>query len=449
MADNYFYPAIGLTGESQGDLDNYEIVADELEEGDGAIVILVDGVYIYYFDSTSTEATDSPAYIRPKDYVDGGVWVLINFAPGEFAVPAHAGDHLTGGDDPIDLATSSTPGLMSADDKLILSTPLDFKNKLINSNFKIWQRGTSVSSGTGYVTADRWFISTDGGTLTAQRSSINPGAIAGSESRQSIKLVATGVDGGANDYLVMTQRIENVRTLAGCTATFSFWAWCADAVKIGISFRQSFGTGGSPSSDVNFIPNEGSEITCVASTWTKFVVTVDVPSISGKTLGTAGDDYLSLLLWFNAGSDFEASPYFMTMGQQAAFGLTFYLTDLFLEKGAVETSYPDYPYSIEELRCYRYYWRFRPGQLSAHAYGDNAVWSWRFGPPCSMRTTPTASSVFTNCTYSFVDGMVWDVLESDEKNGGLLYYLSDYAGAKTSIYAKFSATDYIALSAEL
>jgi hypothetical protein len=341
-------------------------------------------------------------------------------------------------------------GIMSHEDKSVLDNIHGFKNKLINSNFKLWQRGTTASSGAGYVTADRWSIAVDGGTLSGQRSSINPGAIAGSESKFCMRLEATSIDVGANDYLIFLQRIEGVETLSGSTATFSFWVWCATALKIAVSFRQDFGTGGSPSAQVNFIPATGHQITCVAETWTKFTMTVDIPSISGKTLGTSGDDYLALLMWFSAGSDREGSPYFITIGNQCPFGNSFYIADLLLEAGPVATQYPNIPYSIEALRCYRYYWRNRIGQLNANAYADNVLSSFRFYPPCPMRTTPTAVSVFTNCSYSFVDGMVWDVLNSNTVNGGLLYFYSNCPGTnKTNIFVTFSATDYVALNAEL
>ena len=52
-----------------------------------------------------------------------------------------------------------------------------FKNKLINGNFNVWQRGTSFSTTTDY-TADRWWLSHNATTCsvaqttsTAQRAS--------------------------------------------------------------------------------------------------------------------------------------------------------------------------------------------------------------------------------------------------------------------------------------
>jgi len=70
-----FYPFGGLTGGATGDLDRMPV--DRPVDGTRAIVVSDDYVYYYIFDDTGTDAEDSPKFIRPDDYVDGGVWDLV------------------------------------------------------------------------------------------------------------------------------------------------------------------------------------------------------------------------------------------------------------------------------------------------------------------------------------------------------------------------------------
>jgi hypothetical protein len=96
-----------------------------------------------------------------------------------------------------------------------------------------------------------------------------------------------------NDYCRLQQRIESVRTFADQTVTISFWAKGTNPATLGslnVTAIQNFGTGGSPSSSV--ITNAGS-FTLTAN-WTRYSLTVAIPSIAGKTIGTSGGDNLDI-----------------------------------------------------------------------------------------------------------------------------------------------------------
>jgi len=107
------------------------------------------------------------------------------------------------------------------------------KNKIINGDFGIWQRGTSFSSATGLgYTADRWFLSWSGTTTIAvSRQTFTPGTapVAGYESSHFARIARTA--GSADDYFL--QRIEDCRTFAGqtitaslrCTKCRQWWEW--------------------------------------------------------------------------------------------------------------------------------------------------------------------------------------------------------------------------------
>jgi hypothetical protein len=117
---------------------------------------------------------------------------------------------------------------------------------------------------------------------------------------------------GASNYASKVQAIESVRTLAGKTATLTFWAK-ADAPKnIAVELLQSFGSGGSPSAAVAGI---GGQLIALTSAWQKFTRAISIPSIAGKTLGSNLNDALQLGFWFDAGSTYNART--ANLGQQS------------------------------------------------------------------------------------------------------------------------------------
>ena len=223
-----------------------------------------------------------------------------------------------------------------------------FRNKIINGNFDIWQRGTSLTSGTGnrYL-ADRFFTSSVGSTNTAsQQSFLNGQTDVPNNPSYFHRTVASSVAGNSN-YIVLAQHIESVKILAGRTATLSFYAKADSAKPISIEFVQRFGTGGSPSSNVFGIGVQKLNLT---TSWQKFTVTANIPSIAGKTIGTDNDDNLAVLFWFDAGSDFNART--NSLGQQSG---TFDIAQVQLEEGSVATPFENRPIGTELALCQRYF----------------------------------------------------------------------------------------------
>ena len=192
-----------------------------------------------------------------------------------------------------------------------LAAQLRNKNHIINGNFDVWQRATSQTT-SGYGSVDRWINLHLGSTKTISRQAFTLGqtAVPGEPAYYS----RTGVSSfaGVGNYVIQQQKIESVRTLAGQTCTVSFWAKADASRNIAIEFGQNFGTGGSPSAQVNAI---GSQLVALTTTWTKYTKTIAIPSISGKTLGTAGDDSLEFTFWFDAGSNWNTRT--ASLGQQS------------------------------------------------------------------------------------------------------------------------------------
>jgi hypothetical protein len=155
------------------------------------------------------------------------------------------------------------------------------KNKIINGDFGIWQRGTSF--GTNVACADRFLTESDG-TAPATQQTFTPGTapVAGYEGTFFLRQARTA----SGSFQIITQRIEDVRAFAGETVTVSFWAKADATVTNEPTFRQQFGSGGS-----TVVQIDGATQTFTTS-WARYSFTVNIPSISGKTIGT--NSYLEL-----------------------------------------------------------------------------------------------------------------------------------------------------------
>jgi len=154
------------------------------------------------------------------------------------------------------------------------------KNKIINGDFNVWQRGTSVSATNTYAyISDRWQSLCDG-AITGARTAFSPGTapVAGYEGKYYLRYTKT-----SGTYWQVQQYIEDVQTLAGQTATISFWAKVDAAKTIYVQLSQNFGSGGS----TTVTTSAGTQ--ALTTSWVRYSFTVAVPSISGKTIGTSSN----------------------------------------------------------------------------------------------------------------------------------------------------------------
>jgi len=272
---------------------------------------------------------------------------------------------------------------------LAIESPINFsfRNKIINGNFDIWQRGTSQTS-SGYGSVDRWVCSNTGSTKTASQQAFTLGQtdVPGNP-KYFMRHVVTSSAGSGNQ-VHMYQNIEGVSTLAGKTATLSFWAKADSNKNIAVEFAQVFGTGGSPSSAITAIE---SQLVSLTTSWTKYTITVDIPSISGKTLGSDNNDTFTIAFWFDAGSNFNERA--AGLGQQSG---TFDIAQVQLEEGSVATPFEQRPIASEFNLCTRYFYRMGNGinNYLRYATGEarlsteiNGV----FTLPNILRATPTFS----------------------------------------------------------
>jgi hypothetical protein len=178
------------------------------------------------------------------------------------------------------------------------------KNAILNGDFLINQRAFTSNTTTGAYNFDRWLQQNSGGTFTVTPQSFTPGTapIATYEGRKYFQGI-TATQSAAGDYAILTQRIEDVTRYAGTTVTVSFFAKANTGTpKIGVELWQDFGTGGSPSTAATAAQ---SSVT-LTTAWARYSVTLAVPALTGKTLGTtANTSYLELNLWQSAGSTYN------------------------------------------------------------------------------------------------------------------------------------------------
>lgn len=270
-----------------------------------------------------------------------------------------------------------------------------FKNVIINGDFSINQRGLNssgqvdgVALTTGAFGQDHWRRLFSGGTVTYSAQAFTLGnAITGQEPANFLRIATSG-QSAAGNYAIINQPIESVRTFAGQTITVSFWAKAGSGTpKIALELTQDFGTGGSPSAAVQ---TYGGQVT-ISTSWARYQLTVAVPSISGKTLGTANNDQVAFYLWTSAGTDFNSRT--GSLGIQNA---TIDFWGVQVEAGSVMTVFERRPRQVELALCQRYYWRtggtiFSP--FSIVATQSTTAGRGYINLPTTMRTSPTALNI--------------------------------------------------------
>ncbi len=174
-----------------------------------------------------------------------------------------------------------------------------FRNKIINPNFDVWQRGIGPFT-TGYC-ADRWHVVFGTGASTSiSRANFVPTDSVPFVEKYCLNWART-VAGSASSFL--GQKIEGVRTLAGKKVTLTLWASANAAITLRPYLQQNFGTGGSPSAIVWNSPTSNPQTLALVGDGVtrKFSFTLDLPKITNKTLGTNNDDVLWLLFeWQSA-----------------------------------------------------------------------------------------------------------------------------------------------------
>ncbi len=239
---------------------------------------------------------------------------------------------------------------------------MGFKNRIINGDFAVWQRGTSFSA-TGY-TADRWRYDTD----TDDAVSIAQQAAAGTEpftAQYFCRIALTaGTTGTQNKF---STRLEFPKLYFGKTYTLSFWAKADVATTI--TARLAFVFSGTEYNPV-------SASVSIGTSWQRYSVTFTLGTPTGFT--GSGGDYLDVALLLPINTT-----------------ITIDVANIQLEEGDTATDFEFVPYDVQLLRCMRYFFQternftLRRGAVDGYALTayDLANAYLRF--PVPMRTSPS------------------------------------------------------------
>jgi len=290
---------------------------------------------------------------------------------------------------------ATTPSTISATNVQMTSANggqlAGLRNKIINGNMGIFQRGTTAVTVSGiYGPADRWQSNGVGDTFsTTQGSFVSGDTLFDTGGAQYFTTTAVTSVAGAGNFFRLLQAIEDVRLLAGQTVTVSFWAKAASGTPtIGVGMSQNFGTGGSTSVTI------AGQAQAITSSWAQYTKTFSVPSINGKTVGTNNTHSTVLSFYLDAGSTYNTES--GTIGQASK---TVSIAQVQLEVGPVATPFEQIPIGLSLQLCQRYLPRCSNGAGFAYALDAG---QFMFPFEVTPRVSATGVTVLThgllNCT---------------------------------------------------
>ena len=314
------------------------------------------------------------------------------------------------------------------------------KNKIINADFGIWQRGTSFNpSATGFFFfADRWrsyTYSASATTASQQTFTAGTAPVAGYEGTYFGRVVST------NTFAYFSYNaIENVRTFAGQTVTLSYWAKSASAQTLNeVQVSQYFGSTGSTTVATNLTAPS------ITTSWARYTHTFTMPSISGKTIGGGNDGiYINIKGAINNALDM--------WGFQLEAGST--ATDFVTASGGSPQA--------ELAMCQRYYVRLDAGTTNYNpitpiggAVSTSAI-ALTLQPPTTMRTAPSSIEYASMSVYGGASGgfgfLSVSSLTLTRATGGMLELNATVSGATAGGFYRLqpnNAAGYVGVIAEL
>lgn len=234
------------------------------------------------------------------------------------------------------------------------------RNRVINGDFSVNQRGTVDVLTNGAYGVDRWYwnwVAASGAHAYGVRSSV--GGVLPEGAKQFVGIGLGSVTDPAS-YITFGQKIEGVRSLSGKTVTVSFWArGDTPSRKIGVQFVRNFGTGGSPSAsehfDMGIVTLTDADMTMTGA-FKRYSVTAAIPAWGSQVEGTNGDSRITVLLYASCGPNAAGvGPGLMpTIGVQNG---NIHLWGVQVEEGPVATEFERRTPGEVLAQCQRYFQR--------------------------------------------------------------------------------------------
>jgi len=280
--------------------------------------------------------------------------------------------------------------LMTTSDGVSSSGLYGFKNRIINGNMMVWQRGTTFNApADGDYNADRWqYGANQSGKVNIAQSSSAPSGF----SYSALVTSTSSYSIGASDLFRYTQRIEGFNTAdlafgtaSASTVTLSFWVRSSLTGTFGGSLQNNNGDRSYP---FTYTINS-------ANTWEYETITI-AGDTTGTWVGATNGNGLQLNFSLGAGSSrigtagaWSAAGYYGATGQTnlvATNAATWQIVGVQLEKGSTATSFDYRPYGTELQLCQRYY------QVSENfigGAGNTTSFSGNINFIVTMRASPT------------------------------------------------------------
>lgn len=261
-----------------------------------------------------------------------------------------------------------------------LSPYQGFRNKVINGNMSVWQRGTSVAVSTLGYTADRWFHqSYNGATISRQPTSdtsVLPNVQYCARVQRNSGVTST-------NFMYFTQSMETQESIkvSGKTITLSFYARKGanfSATSNAFKAELFYGTG----TDQNMILGYTGQAQLFTSTftltssWVRYSVTATIPVTSTE---------ITPLFGYTPTGTAGANDYFEITGVQ-------------LEEGSVATPFEQRPIGTELALCQRYFYTSSDLRIVGGVYSTSVTYA-PFRLPVPMRVTPSVTGNTTSNTY--------------------------------------------------
>jgi hypothetical protein len=236
-----------------------------------------------------------------------------------------------------------------------------FRNKIINGDFNIWQRGTSFSSSSvNEYSADRYRTEGYAHTSVVSRQTFTVGQTDVPGYPTYFCRVASSTTVSAGQYWAFIQRIETPQVISGSSGsgsfTLSFWAKSTTSIPAG-----SFSYG---------IEAANQSSPALTTTWQKITQTVVVGN--------------------NESSGFV--PVYLVYFAPTQGNKTVDIANVQVEYGPRATPFERRPYGVELQLCQRYYLLIADGTLIGSGYLTNTNYldvpiRW----PVQMRAAPAVS----------------------------------------------------------
>jgi len=292
-----------------------------------------------------------------------------------------------------------------------ISSPLSFRNKIINGAMQVNQRGTRTGgTSNGYYACDRWrtFL-WDIGTYTIQQDTDGPEGF-----RYSLKWDCTTADTSVAAgsrigvrYIFEGDDLQDLKygTSNAESMTLSFWIKSTVTGTAAVRFK-NLNSGGTKMIGQNVTIS-------AANTWEKKTVTI-AGDTAAAIEGGNGAEY-EIFIFFNAGTNYTsgavptsweaATDADLAAGANIAINNStsnnIWLTGVQWEKGTTATDFEHKSYHDELQRCLRYYCSFN-GQSSHFTgrVGGGSNFEGTVVTPVPMRASPTASITGSTATWT-------------------------------------------------